>query len=93
MDKGQIVSFLCENVRQISEAAPDILIDGETPILGEKGILTSLQLVELMLALEDFCEENGQNFDWASDATFSTRNSAYASINSLADALAGKFGI
>lgn len=93
MDKVQIISFLCENVRRISEAAPETQINGNTPILGENGVLTSLQLVELMLTLEDFCEENGQNFDWASDSTFSTRNSAYASINSLADALASKFGI
>lgn len=90
MDKEQIINFICENVRRISGASQSAIIDGASPILGENGALTSLQLVELMLALEDFCEENGQSFDWASDSTFSTRNSVYASVNSLADALAGK---
>ena len=51
------------------------------------GLLSSLMLVELMLAVEDFCAEQGKNFSWTSDSTVSEQRSAYRSVASLADVI------
>lgn len=66
-----------------TEAVPQI--DETTPLLGKGGVLSSLMLVELMLALEDYCTDNNRRFTWTHDSMMSAKNSPYLTIGSLAE--------
>ena len=73
-------------VRILSEEAGETpQIDEKTPLLGKGGVLSSLMLVELMLALEDYCTENNRHFTWTHDSMMSAKNSPYQTIGSLAE--------
>ncbi len=87
MNRNKIVNFLMSAVRDIREQsdAPEACISEDTVLFGREGVLTSLMLVELMLALEDFCNENGIEFVWASDSAMSQRRSVYRTVASLTD--------
>ena len=75
-------------VRILSEEAGETpQIDEKTPLLGKGGVLSSLMLVELMLALEDYCTENNRHFTWTHDSMMSAKNSPYQTIGSLAEYL------
>ena len=75
-------------VRILSEEAGETpQVDEKTPLLGKGGILSSLMLVELMLALEDYCTENNRHFTWTHDSMMSAKNSPYQTIGSLAEYL------
>lgn len=87
MNRNKIINFLASTVRDIQEQAnaPNASISEDTVIFGKEGVLTSLMLVELMLALEDFCTENGIEFVWANDSAMSQRRSVYRTVASLTD--------
>jgi len=75
-------------VRILSEEGGETpQIDEKTPLLGKGGVLSSLMLVELMLALEDYCTENNRHFTWTHDSMMSAKNSPYQTIGSLAEYL------
>lgn len=90
MDRADVVSFLCESVAKILEdngSGQHSVISEDTQLFGREGVLASLMLVELMLAVEDYCTEQGRIFAWTDDAAMSERRSVYRSIGSLADAI------
>ena len=83
-----------ELVQVIISQLDDILADGSaeltaaSPLIGGKSKVTSNELVELLLAMEEFAEdEMGVVFDWTSDATMSEQRGILRSINALAAAL------
>ena len=52
------------------------VLDGDTQLIGEKAVLKSRAVVELLLALEEFAEdEMGVEFDWTSDSAMSISRS------------------
>jgi len=65
-------------------AKPGATVSAETPLIGEDGTLDSMALVELCLALEDFAQERGFNFDWSSDDAMSRSRSFFRSPWALA---------
>jgi acyl carrier protein len=72
-------------------AAVEVLLDDksltvteETPLLGAEGLLDSMKLVELCLALEDRAGELGFEFDWTSDAAMSRSRSMFRTAGALA---------
>lgn len=87
--RADVVAFLSRTMRDILEreesGATLSEITEETPIWGKGGAFSSLMLVELMLALEDFCAENGLRFVWTNDAAMSEHRSVYHSVGSLTD--------
>lgn len=87
MMKKDVLDFIHAAIlRILSEetgAAPQV--DGTTPLLGKGGVLSSLMLVELMLALEDYCTDNNRRFTWTHDSMMSAKNSPYHTIGSLAE--------
>lgn len=88
--RADIVAFLGRAVRDILEREEQDIpseITEETPLWGREGSFSSLMLVELMLALEDFCAENNLRFVWTNDAAMSERRSIYRSVGSLTDFL------
>ncbi len=58
-------------------------ITDDTPLIGESSIVDSMKLIQLCLALEDFAEEKGFEFDWTSDQAMSRSRSMFLSVGSL----------
>jgi len=87
LDRQKLVGFLLETVRELASrsGAPAKEITGATCIFGKEGIFSSLEIVELMLSVEDFCRSNGQEFTWTNDSAMSGERSPYRSIDILAD--------
>ena len=88
ISRADIVAFLGRDERDILEREEQAVppeITEETPLWGREGSFSSLMLVELMLALEDFCVENNLRFVWTNDAAMSERRSVYRSVGSLTD--------
>lgn len=83
-----MVSFLVQEVSSISGVAAGNLSEA-TPLIGAGTVLNSRGLVELLVALEEFCEEKLHvHFDWTSDSAMSTSRSVYRTVASLADYIA-----
>jgi hypothetical protein len=77
-------------IRAIGEEQPDKPPPGvQSPLLGPGAVLTSLELVRLLLLLEDWCAERGMVFDWTSDSAMSANSGGYRSVESLARHLDG----
>ncbi|HEX2135110.1 MAG TPA: hypothetical protein VHG30_04285 [Microvirga sp.] len=63
-------------------------INESTPLIGSQAAIRSRVIVELMLGLEDYAEEElGFEFDWSSDAAMSEGRSMMRTVGSLADYL------
>lgn len=86
MHKDEITKSICTFVRDLlaqeSRPIPQSM-DENTILFGADGLLDSMLLVELMLKLEDYCEDNGIRFSWANDAAMSEKNSIYKTIGTL----------
>ncbi len=72
-------------VRMVSDLAEleDVSVDENTPLIGSTRIIKSRALVELCLALEDYAEELGFEFDWTSEAAMSQSRSIFRTVGSL----------
>jgi len=55
----------------------------ETVLIGDRGVLDSMGLVELCLRLEDRAADIGFSFDWTSDSAMSQTRSMFSSVASL----------
>jgi hypothetical protein len=76
-----------EIVARIEELNKSVAVD--TPLVGEKAVLKSRDLVEVLLSVEEYAEERlGVAFDWSSDAAMSQRRSIFRTPRSLAAHLA-----
>ena len=61
------------------------IIDRETSLIGQDGILDSMKLVELCLLLEDEATELGFEFDWTSALALSRSRGMFRSVSALAE--------
>lgn len=62
----------------------------DTPLIGPGSAIPSRVIVELLLSLEEYAEDNlNCEFDWMSDSAMSLENSQYRNIGVLADHLYG----
>ena len=61
-----------------------LTVTDDMPLIGGEGVLDSMKLVELCLALEDKAAEIGFEFDWTSDAAMSRSRSMFRTAGSLA---------
>ena len=61
-----------------------LIVTDDMPLIGGEGVLDSMKLVELCLALEDKAAEIGFEFDWTSDAAMSRSRSMFRTVDSLA---------
>lgn len=83
---GVIVSKMAEIT-----AKPASTFQPETRLIGSQGVLQSRELVELLVALEEYLEDNhGVRFDWTSDSAMSAAVGAYRSVRSLAAHIAAE---
>ena len=61
-----------------------LTVTDDMPLIGGEGVLDSMKLVELCLALEDQAAEIGCEVDWTSDAAMSRSRSMFRTAGSLA---------
>lgn len=92
MDKNvlvtQIVGFVQEIIDERSEGDQRPVVKNDSVLVGNNAIIDSHNLVELMLAIEEFAEDElNVEFDWQSDATLSAARSIFRSSETLADHL------
>lgn len=64
---------------------PDLVVPADQPLLGEGGLLDSMKLVELCLALEDLAADMEFRFDWTSDVAMSRSRSMFRSLDALTE--------
>ena len=75
------------DARAIDAAGP---LDAETRLFGRAGLLDSLGLVTLVVAVEQaIADEYGVSVSLADDRALSQRNSPYRTVGSLAEYAAG----
>lgn len=85
MDEVRLNQFIASTLEDILRQAghPIPQLNDNTVIFGKDGLLDSMMLVEFMLSLEDYCEEEGYIFKWDDDAMMSEKHSIYNSLASL----------
>ena len=83
-----IVSLILRTLQELNgqkAKAPEVL-SRETPLFGRDGILDSLGLVTLVVAVEQAIEDEcGVSVSLADDKAMSQQNSPYRTIGSLAE--------
>jgi D-alanine--poly(phosphoribitol) ligase subunit 2 len=85
----RLISLIKEALQELNEQ-PEIksIADSgnETPLFGQNGILDSLGLVSLVVAVEQAIEDEfGVSVSLADEKAMSQRNSPYRTIGSLAE--------
>jgi acyl carrier protein len=78
-----ITSEVFNHISQLLEDR-SLRVTEELPLLGSRGVLDSMKLVELCLALEDRAAAIGFEFDWTSEAAMSRSRSMFRTAGSLA---------
>ncbi|MBF0623197.1 MAG: acyl carrier protein [Magnetococcales bacterium] len=77
--------------RRLLPADAPVPLTPDTPLVGRNSPFKSRQLVELLVGLEEFCDEQlGFEFDWTSDSALSEQRSVYRSVGSLAEYVASR---
>jgi len=65
---------------------PKRSFSSNTPLVGPARALKSVELVELLLKMEDYVEENfNSKFNWSDNSAMSETTSVLRTINSLAE--------
>ena len=77
--KSEVFSQIAQLLENKSLTVTDDML-----LIGGEGVLDSMKLVELCLALEDKAAEIGFEFDWTSDAAMSRSRSMFRTADSLA---------
>ena len=73
----EVIKSALENKSEVTE---------DTQLIA--GVLDSMKLVEVCLALEDLADSKGFEFDWTSEATMSKSHSMFRTVTSLAEEFA-----
>lgn len=86
---NQLLEIVVNTTRQIvAEQGLDagVNIDAQTRLFGDGGLLDSMALVSLVIAVEQAIEEQfGKNVGLADEKALSQRNSPYRSVASLVE--------
>lgn len=89
MNREQIKQRIVEYLNEFGDLDPKQVND-DTALIGGQAAIKSRALVELLLALEEFAEDElDATFDWTSDAAMSESRSIFRSVGVLADHLHG----
>ena len=77
--EGIVISIIKDALERREE------ITEEMQLIGGDSLLDSMKLVEVCLALEDFADEHGFEFDWTSKAAISKSRSIFRNVAALAE--------
>ncbi|TGY90295.1 acyl carrier protein [Marinicauda algicola] len=87
ISRKNLIEKIKAEIADLSDVAAGNITQ-DTALIGDDAPIDSGALVELMLSLEEYLdEEHGIDFDWTSDQTLSSSRSAYRSIATLADVI------
>ncbi len=82
----QLRNIIIDQLLEIKEEYKDLKDQKEIPIYGSNGLLDSLDLVNLIVALEDeICSKFNVSITLANEKAFSQKSSPFLSVNSLND--------
>lgn len=82
-----IHSFILDELSSIT-GRERATLSPDTPLIGSSSVVSSRELVELLLAVEEFSEAKlGVRFDWTSDSAMSEARSIYRNVGSLTEHL------
>lgn len=79
-------------IQSLLEEDKSVIVVGETRLIGDGRVMTSLKLVELCLTLEDLATEIGFVFDWTSEAAMSKSRSMFRTAGALAEEFYAQMG-
>ena len=89
MTLDEIKKKIGELLGEIGELDP-AEIDDAAALIGSRAVIKSRALVELLLALEEYAEDElNVVFDWTSDAAMSESRSIFRTVSVLAEHLHG----
>ena len=92
IERAHVIEVIAREIALAGSGAGAV-IGESTALLGEGAVVDSHGILQILLALEDIAGECQQaGFDWASDATFSSRRSPLRTVGTLADFFLGKVG-
>ena len=85
LSKGDVEKFIIKELSIICKE-PESSYSSKTQLVGEKRSIKSMQLVELLLKMEDYVEENfNSEFNWADNSAMSETWSILRTVGSLAE--------
>ncbi|MCF6303334.1 MAG: hypothetical protein L3J13_09070 [Devosiaceae bacterium] len=88
IDQEKCTAKIVEIVVETLEENPDIQVKADSQLVGEAAIVSSRELVEILLAIEEYAEDDLKvEFDWASDSAMSGRRSMFRTPASLGEYL------
>jgi len=94
--REQLVSLIAETLDEIREqedVSVLVAVDADTPLFGKQGLLDSLGLVSLIVAMEQKLEDRyGATVALADEKALSQRNSPFRTVGSLANYACGLIG-
>lgn len=95
--QNSVVEFLLETLRMMKldgDLLEDVVIDEKVRLIGGDSVIDSRSVVELLLALEEFLEdEYDASFDWSSDRAMSMKRSPFRTPLSLAQFSVAEAGL
>ena len=81
--KNIISEFVVLQLKTICKNDPQVFTEN-TPLVGEQRSIKSVELVELLLSLEEYVEDNLKvKFDWSGDSAMSERRSILRNIDTM----------
>ena len=85
LSKGDVEKFIIKELSIICKE-PEGSYSSKTQLVGEKRSIKSMQLVEILLKMEDYVEENfNSEFNWADNSAMSETRSVLRTVGSLAE--------
>ena len=79
-----IIQEIKNILREDGQEYDSSLLHAKTPLIGESQ-LDSMSIVSLCLRLEDIAEDQGFEFNWASEKAMSQSKSMFRSVETLAE--------
>jgi len=83
--KSDVEKFIVKQLSNICKE-PESSFSASTQLVGENRSIKSMQLVELLLKMEEYVEENlNSKFNWADNSAMSERFSVLRNVGALAE--------
>ena len=91
----EVVDLIIDTARELGEdeLSVDVEMTGDTELFGENGVLDSMGLVTLVVAVEQAIEDRfDRSVALADEKALSQANSPYRTVTTLADYAVGQLG-
>jgi len=93
----RVSEFLLDSLKEFQqrqEIPEDSILDHDTLLMGDGGVIDSRSLVELLIGLEEFLEEQfSADFNWTTDRAMSAKRSPFRTLKSLAEFAVSEAGL